>query len=434
MDLHHPELTYAAIVALAAVLCGGLMTHLKQPAIVGYILAGVVLGPSGFGLVSDPDAVSTLAEFGVLMLLFVIGMKLDIVRFLEVWKTALFTTVLQIAGSVGTALVLRHALGWSLGMSVVLGCAVAVSSTAVVIKVLEGSGELDTPVGRTTLGILIAQDMAVVPMLLVLESFETKVLLPADIARVVLSMLFLAVLFWWLSKRRVDLPLTARLSHDADLATLSALAWCFGTAAVSGVLDLSPAYGAFLGGVVLGNSAQRDVLLKRAQPIGSVLLMVFFLSIGLLLDFRFIWKNLWSVLTLLAMVTVFKTALNVGALRLARQDWPSAFLAGVALAQIGEFSFLLADTGKAVKLITAHETKLVVAVTVLSLVMSPFWLFTMRRMHRVAADHVHSFRDLVTRLYGDEARALARTARRARMLARRASWRDDPNAGPGSGI
>lgn len=434
MDLHHPELTYAAIVALAAVLCGGLMTRLKQPAIVGYILAGVVLGPSGFGLVSNRDAVATLAEFGVLMLLFVIGMKLDISRFMQVWKTALFTTALQIAGSVGTALLLRHALGWSLGLAMVLGCAVAVSSTAVVIKILESSDELDTPVGRTTLGILIAQDMAVVPMMLVLESFDSKVLLPADAARVALSMLFLGVLFWRLSKRRVDLPLTARLSRDSDLATLSALAWCFGTAAVSGVLDLSPAYGAFLGGVVLGNSAERDILLKRAQPIGSVLLMVFFLSIGLLLDFKFIWKNLWTVLTLLAMVTLFKTALNITALRLARQSWPAAFVAGVALAQIGEFSFLLAETGKAVRLISAQETRLVVAVTVLSLVLSPFWLFTMRRMHRVAAVHVHSFRDLVSRLYGDEARALMLTARRARMLARRGSWRDDPNAGPGSGI
>jgi CPA2 family monovalent cation:H+ antiporter-2 len=434
MDLHHPELTYAAIVALAAVLGGGLMTRLKQPAIVGYILAGVVLGPSGFGLVSNRDAVAVLAEFGVLMLLFVIGMKLDISRFLSVWKTAVFTTLAQIAGSIGTALALRHVMDWSLGLSVVLGCAVAVSSTAVVIKVLEASDELDTPVGRTTLGILIAQDMAVVPMMLVLESMQTKALLPADMARVVLSVLFLALLFWWLSKRRIDLPLTARLSRDSDLATLAALAWCFGTAAISGILDLSPAYGAFLGGVVLGNSAQRDMLLKRAQPIGSVLLMVFFLSIGLLLDFRFIWKNLGTVLTLLAMVTVFKTALNVAALRLARQDWPSAFLAGVALAQIGEFSFLLAETGKAVKLISAQETKLVVAVTVLSLVLSPFWLFTMRRMHRVASVHVESFRELVSRLYGDDARTLARTARRAGMLVHRGSWRDDPNAGPGSGI
>ncbi|CAA7615784.1 Iron transporter MagA [Candidatus Terasakiella magnetica] len=433
MELHHPELTAAAVVALAALLCGALMTRMKQPAIVGYILAGVVLGPSGFTLVSNREAISTLAEFGVLMLLFAIGMKLDLRKFLSVWKTALFTTLLQIAGSVGTAMLLRHALGWSMGLSLVLGCAVAISSTAVVIKMLEGAGELDTPVGRTTVGILIAQDMAVVPMMLLLEAMESNAIAPTDITKVVLSMLVLAVLFWGLSKGKVRLPLTGRVIHDSDLSTLAALAWCFGAAALSGVLDLSPAYGAFLGGVVLGNSDHRDTLVKRTQPIQSVLLMVFFLSIGLLLDFKFIWKHLGAVLTLLLMVTLFKTALNVAALRLLRQDWPSAFLAGVALAQMGEFSFLLAETAKAGHLITAQETRLVVAVAVLSLILSPFWLFTMRRMHRVAS-HVSSFHELVSGLYGNEAGAVARAARRVHRLARRDRWRDDENAGPGAGI
>ena len=434
MEIHHPELTAAAVVALAAVLCGALMARFRQPAIVGFILAGVVLGPSGLALVSNRDAISTLAEFGVLMLLFVVGMKLDLRRFLAVWKTAVFATALQIAGSVGTALLLRHLLGWSLGLSVVLGCAVAISSTAVVIKILEGSDELDTPVGQTTIGILIAQDMAVVPMMLVLEAMETRAIEPLDAGKVVLSVLILALLFWLLSRRKINLPLTSHVITDPDLSTLAALTWCFGTAAVSGMLDLSPAYGAFLGGVVLGNSAQRDTLLKRSQPIQSVLLMVFFLSIGLLLDLKYIWRHFGQVMALLAMVTVFKTALNVGALRLLRQDWPSAFLAGVALAQIGEFSFLLAETAKAGHLITSQETKLVVAVAVLSLILSPFWLFTMRRMHRVAAIHVDSFRDLVERLYGHEAKAMVRVARKAGRMARRGSWTEGADAGPGAGI
>jgi len=416
MDIHHPELTAAAIVAMSAVLCGGLMARFRQPAIVGYILAGVVLGPSGLALVSNRDAIATLAEFGVLMLLFVVGMRLDLRRFMAVWKTALFATTLQIAGSVGAALLLRHLLGWSLGLAMVLGCAVAISSTAVVIKILESSEELDTPVGRTTVAILIAQDMAVVPMMLMLEAMETRTIEPLDAGRVVVSMLILVLLFWGLSRRKLVLPLTSRLIHDVDLSTLAALTWCFGAAALSGVLDMSPAYGAFLGGVILGNTAESDVLLKRAQPVKSVLLMVFFLSIGLLLDLKFIWHHLGTVLLLLAMVTLFKTALNVLALRLLRQDWPSAFLAGVALAQIGEFSFLLAETGLASHLISAQETKLVVAVTVLSLVLSPFWLFTMRRMHRVAQTHVDSFRELMTRLYGEDAQAMARIARRTRRL------------------
>lgn len=416
MDVHHPELTAAALVALAALLCGVVMTRLRQPAIVGYILAGIVLGPSGLSLVSNREAIGTLAEFGVLMLLFVIGIELDIRRFVQGWKVAAFVTALQIAGSVGTALALRDLLGWSFGLSMVLGFAVAVSSTAVVIKMLESSGDLDKPVGRTIIGILIAQDMAVVPMMLFLGGLERKGIVPMDVARVVFSVVFLVVLFWLLVNKKVRLPLTERLTKSVELGPLTALAWCFSTAALSGLLDLSPAYGAFLGGVVIGNSSQRETVLKNAAPVQNVLLMVFFLSIGLLLDFKFIWRHLGQVMTLLLMVTLFKTMLNVAALRLLRQDWRSAFFAGVALAQIGEFSFLLAEVGRAAKLISSNETKLVVAVTVLSLVLSPFWLFTMRRLHRAAEAGTTTLRGLLAAVYGREANAVAHLLGKSRKL------------------
>lgn len=413
MEVHHPELTAAALVALAALMCGVVMTRFRQPAIVGYIMAGVVLGPSGAGLVSNRDAIGTLAEFGVLMLLFVVGIELDIRRFVQGWRVALFTTIIQIAGSVGTALLLRQVLGWSFGLAMVLGFAVAVSSTAVVIKMLESSGDLDKPVGRNVVGILIAQDMAVVPMMLFLGGLERKGIMPLDVAKVVFSVVFLVVLFWLLLKQKLRLPITDRLAKSGELGPLAALAWCFGAATLSGLLDLSPAYGAFLAGVVIGNSSQRETVLKNAAPVQSVLLMVFFLSIGLLLDFKFIWKNLGQVLTLLLMVTLFKTMLNVAALRLLRQDWRNSFFAGVALAQIGEFSFLLAEVGKAGRLITGSETKLVVAVTVLSLVLSPFWLFTMRRLHRVADT---SLRGLLSAVYGREASAVAGALSKSRKL------------------
>lgn len=266
MEVHHPELTAAALVALAALMCGVVMTRFRQPAIVGYILAGVVLGPSGLALVSNRDAIGTLAEFGVLMLLFVVGIELDIRRFVQGWRVALFTTAIQIAGSVGTALLLRQALGWSFGLAMVLGFAVAVSSTAVVIKMLESSGDLDKPVGRSVIGILIAQDMAVVPMMLFLGGLERKGIMPMDLFKVVFSVVFLVALFWLLLRRKLRLPISERLARSGELGPLSALVWCFGAAALSGLMDLSPAYGAFLAGVVIGNSAQRETILKNAAP------------------------------------------------------------------------------------------------------------------------------------------------------------------------
>jgi len=415
MELHHPALTAAAIVALAALACGVVMTRLRQPAILGYILAGVVLGPSGFQLVNNRDAISTLAEFGVLMLLFVIGIELELRRFIQGWKVAVVVTLIQIAGSVGAALLFRQVTDWSFGLSMVLGFAVAVSSTAVVIKMLESSGDLNKPVGRTVIGILIAQDMAVVPMMLFLGSLERQGIMPLDVAKVAFSVAFLAGLFWLLVRKQVRLPVSSKLAKSGELGPLTALAWCFGAAALSGLMDLSPAYGAFLAGVVIGNSTQRETILKSAEPVQSVLLMVFFLSIGLLLDFGFIWKNLGQVLTLLLMVTLFKTVLNIGALRLLRRDWHHSFVAGVALAQIGEFSFLLAEVGKASKLITAAETKLVVAVTVLSLVLSPLWLLTMRRLQCGGGKRgLRACTILLSNAFVREARIAARLVRRRR--------------------
>ncbi|MBI5164204.1 MAG: cation:proton antiporter [Magnetospirillum sp.] len=413
MPTTHAELTAAALAALAALICGVGMMRLRQPAILGYILAGVVLGPSGLSLISNTHAVEALAEFGVLMLLFVVGVELDLNRFIAGWRTAAFATVLQIGGSVGTALLLRHVLGWSFGLSVVLGFAVAVSSTAVVIKMLEASGEIDTPVGRTTVGILIAQDMAVVPMLLIVGGLSRRGIETDDMIKVVLSVVVLAGLCRLLVRRPLKLPRVGGLAGNGDLGPLMALAWCFGAAALSGFMELSPAYGAFIAGVVIGNSAQRESVLKHAHPVQAVLLMVFFLSIGLMLDIAFIWRNLGQVALLLLMVTLFKTVLNVGALRLVKVEWTGALLAGAALAQIGEFSFLLAETGKSARLITAQETKLVVAVTVLSLLLSPFWLLTMRRLHRIADSGVDNLRQMLDLVYGREASVIAAVARRA---------------------
>ncbi|MCZ6483967.1 MAG: cation:proton antiporter, partial [Alphaproteobacteria bacterium] len=133
----HSQLTAIAIVGLAALICGMIMTRLRQPAIVGYILAGIILGPSAAGLVENRDQINTLADLGVLMLLFLIGMELSIADFKKVWRTALLCSLLQIAGSLAVMLGLSRLLGWPLGLSVLLGFVVALSSTAVAIKMLD---------------------------------------------------------------------------------------------------------------------------------------------------------------------------------------------------------------------------------------------------------------------------------------------------------
>ncbi len=403
----HADLTGLAVVVLAAVICGVVMSRLRQPAISGYILAGILLGPSGLALVENRDQITVLADLGVLMLLFLVGMELSLSGFKSVWRGALVATLLQIAGSVGATLVLSLLFGWSLGLSVLLGFVIALSSTAVVIKMLEGMNILNTPLGKATVGVLIAQDLAFVPMMLILASLAGDGFGVFGMFRVGFSVVVLVLLILYLTRRRkISLPFASMVAGHRDLTPLRGLAFCFGAAALTGYLGLSPAYGAFLAGLVIGNSTERRAMMRGVQPIQSILMMVFFLSIGLLINLDFILANMGTVLLILFMVTVFKTGLNIGVLRLAREPWPHAFIAGMLLAQIGEFSFLLGQAGVSSGLIGREEGDLVIAVTALSLLISPLWLVIARRLMRFAILSTTSGREGARLLFGRQAPAV----------------------------
>jgi len=200
------------------------------------------------------------------------------------------------------------------------------------------------------------------------------------------------------------------LSNSPDLMPLAGLAFCFGAATVSGLLGLSAAYGAFIAGLVIGNSKTRVAMVRYSAPVQSILLMVFFLSIGLLLDVHYIWDNLWTVLFIVTFVAVFKTALNIGVIRMLGETWPRAFLDGVLLAQMGEFSFVLAALALSNGAITDPEHRLLVAVTVLSLMGSPVWLEASRRLRRVVLLGITSGAETLRLTLGPEASAIFRSS------------------------
>ncbi len=414
----HSDFTGAAMVALAALVCGIAMEKMRQPAFVGYILAGILLGPSALALVENRTQIDALADLGVLLLLFVIGMELPLRLFFRLWRLALFATLMQIAAAMLLTLVLARLFGWDLGMALVLGFVVALSSTAVAIKIMEGSGESRGRTGLISLGVLIAQDLAFVPMIVILGIAAVGKTDFSGLAALFVSMFVAGWMIWYLAKGgAIRLPFAGLLAGNPDLAPLGGLAVCFGAAALSGLLGLSPAYGAFLAGLALGNSAHKRQLLGSTRPILSILMMVFFLSIGLLIDLAFVWDNLAKVLTLLFVVTVFKTAITTGILRALGQSWPQAFLVSVMLAQIGEFSFLLARTGLETGLIGDDVMRLVLAVTALSLALSPIWVVTARRLHDLTAIGISSFGELMRSVYGQEADFLATRFNRIRPAA-----------------
>jgi monovalent cation:H+ antiporter-2, CPA2 family len=406
----HSNLTGIAAVALAALICGIAMERLRQPALVGYILAGVLLGPSGFAMVENREQIDVLAELGVLMLLFIVGMELSLRSFRRLWRLALFTTLAQISASVAVMLIMSKIFGWTTELAILLGFVVAVSSTAVAIKILEDIGELRTRAGRVAVGVLIAQDLAVVPMMLGISAMGGDAFDWFAVPKILFSIALLVGLILFLSTgRKLRLPVLELAAGNADLRPLSALAFCFCLAALSGLIGLSAAYGAFVAGLIIGNSAQRHSMLEATLPIQSILMMVFFLSIGLLIDFEYIWDNLQTVLVLFLLVAVFKTVMNVVLLRAMQQPWNQAILAGLLISQMGEFSFLLSVVGVEAGVISKDESRLVIAVTVLSLSLSPLWIFTARRLQLLAEYGVTEAGELLRLVYGPEAEMVAIT-------------------------
>lgn len=406
----HGELTQIAIIAFATLSCGLLFEKFKQPAVLGYILAGIVL--SFFGLIENRENIFGLAELGIQMLLFLIGLELSLKSFKSVWHITLITALLQIAGSLAVILGLGKLFNLPFGMSLVLAFSVALSSTAVGIKMLERIDMLQTDTGKVAVGILIAQDLTIVPIILILRGLDGGTFDSAIIGKVLLSVFILMVLIWFFGRDKdIKLPFSRTIEANLDITPIAGLAFCFGCALVTGLLGLSEAYGAFLGGLILGNTTERHTMVKRTKPIQTVLMMVFFLSIGLLMDIGYILDHIWKVLTLLVFITIGKTFLNVSILHLLRLPWSQAFLAGVILAQMGEFGFLLTTVGLQTNLLDGEGSKLIISLTALSLAISPFWMATARRLHDLKNRRIQSFGQLMNSLYGREIETAAGAVR-----------------------
>ncbi|MEQ8665390.1 MAG: cation:proton antiporter [Rhodospirillales bacterium] len=391
-----PELISVVVVALVALLAGMAFTRIGQPALVGYILTGLVLGPSGAALIESRESIAFLAELGVLLLLFFVGMELSLRGFRAVWKVATMIALLQIGAATGIMFVVSTFTGWSAGTTVLLGFVVALSSTAVAVNMLRNLNILQTQVGQLTVSVLIAQDLAIVPMLLIMGILTGEGVQSVDAVKLAVCIALLSVVVWYLSRReKVALPLSGQLAKNPELRPLYGLVLCFGAALITALLGLTAAYGAFLAGLLVGNSTARRTVMQSVHPVQSILMMVFFLSVGLLIDLAFVWSHLGQVVAILFIVTVVKTALNVGIMTLLREPWLHAFISGVMLAQIGEFSFLLGAVGNASGLIDANEFNLIVTVTAFSLIISPVWLVAARRFLRIALVGTSSLDDAI---------------------------------------
>ena len=390
--MEHQSLPALALVLAAAVACGLFMSRMRMPAAAGFILVGVALGPSGAALVTTSGDIELLAELGVLMLLFIIGMEMRLASFakslpLALGVTGLTCLIIPTSVAIFTWFVHGEVLG-----GLVIGFMLSISSTAVALKMIEDSEEKDTAAGRLALAILVAQDLATVPLLLITgnlgKGLTTQTFVNLGLKMGVAFALLAAFIHVLNKIKSFRFPASEYLLKNSDVGTLGVLGICFASAALSGLVGLSPALGAFLGGLAVGHSTLRRGALSMAQPVQSILLFVFFLSVGLLIDLNYLIQHAWIIAAALLVVTGGKTVLNLILLTLGRQSFDTAFSAALFLSPVGEFSFVIAGAGLAAGSLSPAGHKLAIAVIAMSLLASPIFFFLARLAHRFFRQHM----------------------------------------------
>lgn len=392
------SLTRVVVLLGFAGVFGVLLSRLGQNAIVGYLLAGVVLGPTGLGLFGAGQQLRQLSELGVALLLFSIGLEFSFSRLRQIGRVATFGGMAQISLTLLAVTGILRLAGMGLPEALVLGAAIAMSSTAVVIRVLVDNAELDSRHGRNAVGILLAQDIAVLPLMLAMDAMAENLGGSQALARFGLKALGIAVAggLLWLAMRYAAPAFFARalLSRNRELPVIVAACASLGAAAGAHAVGLSPAIGAFAAGVVLAESPFATQIRADLTPLTAVFVATFFAAIGTLVHLPVGIEIVYIALAA-AGVLLLKTLIAGGVVWFFQRSVRVSLATGLALSQVGEFTFVLADNGNRRGLIGAADLEFLVAVSLLTLIATPYVMgiaprLTALLMRRIPATHRRS--------------------------------------------
>ena len=373
--MHTPPLfADLLIILLVSVPVAFLCLRLKLPLLVGLMLTGIAIGPYGFRLVKELEAIELLAEIGVMLLLFTIGLEFSIARIREMKRLVVIggglqvgITILAVAGS-------AYFFGRGISQAVFFGFLVALSSTAIVLKTYVERNEVDAPHGRAAVGILLFQDISIVFMLLMVPllggedivSFTTIVL---DLGGSLLALALIVLGAWFFVPRFLKQVVRLR---SPEVLLLTVVLMCLGISAVTSHYGLSLALGAFIAGMVLADSDYSHQVLADVLPFRDVFNSLFFVSIGMLLSLAALWTHVGTVVVLVFALILGKALIVWGAVRLLGFPQRVATITALGLAQIGEFSFVLAKAGRGANLLPDADYQSFLAASIISMIATPF--------------------------------------------------------------
>jgi len=372
------------LIVLAATISIVFVFHkLRLPAVVGFLLAGVIMGPNALRWIRAIEQVETLAEIGVVLLLFTIGLEFSLERILLIRRQVLWAGGLQVALTTLVVVLVSLPMGHSLEVGLFYGFLVSLSSTAIVLKIYDERGEMHAPQGRWAAAILLFQDLCIVPMMLLVP-----ILGPSGMGSYLLvgwalvkALLLLGIIV--LAARRL-LPWVLSqvvLLRNRELFILFVIFVCLGTAWLTSQSGLSLALGAFIAGLVISESEFSHQIVAEILPLRDTFSGIFFISIGMLLDLRFLTQDFFTPLANFSLIVALKSAIVLLVLWLVLGSLRLGVVLALSLAQIGEFSFILARAGRDHGLVSAAGEQTFLAASILSMIATPFLI---QAAHRLA--------------------------------------------------
>jgi monovalent cation:H+ antiporter-2, CPA2 family len=382
----------------AALFLGWLTQQLGLSTLVGYLLAGILVGPHTPGFAADPRLAAQLAEIGVILLMFGVGLHFHPQDLLRVWRIAVPGAVAQSAVAALLGWAMARAFGWTHTAGLVLGMSLAVASTVVLMRMLVEQKRLDSPAGHVTVGWLIVEDIFTVIALVLLPALVigtgTDTQLGWSLLFALAKIGAFAALAWYLGPKLIS-PILERIARTqaTELFTLAVFVMALGIAVIaSGLFDVSVALGAFLGGLVVARSRVGHQAAADTAPFRDVFSALFFVSVGMLFNPGFVLENPAMIVGALGIVLIAKPATALLIVWLLRHPPQTALTVAVGLAQIGEFSFILAALGKSLGLLPQSGFDVLVAAALLSIAINPLLFKALPKLERMA-----------TKLFGESA-------------------------------
>jgi len=364
------------LIVLATATVGGILARrLRLPVILGYLLGGIAVGPYVFGLVQDPASIDALATIGVILLLFALGLVFSLKEVVRVGRIAILGGIAQILLTAAVGLGLGKLLGFALLEAVFFGFFIALSSTMIVLKTLMERGELDSMHGRIMIGILLVQDLSVVPLMVIMSALGAGgggelwlSLGKAALTAIVFIGVMLGLGVWglpWLLGR------VAR-ERSRELFLLTVFTLCLAAAFGTYFFGLSAAFGAFVAGLLIGQSAFARQAFADIVPLRDTFVALFFVSLGMLADPHFVLENAATIAIVVVVIIVGKFVICSLIPWVFGHDPKTVLFVGMGLIQIGEFSFVLAGMGRETKVISEYIYSLTLTSAIITMLLTPF--------------------------------------------------------------